>query len=265
MAIAIYKNLDETELDATVWRYLTFPKYVSMLVDGALWFSKLNILEDKFEGTLPKMAEAEMLADHQKLKRILHPSLHEMIDDMNRKNVKDGRELTVVNCWFLSDHESEKMWKEYANGSEGIAVQSSIRSLAENIYCDSQFSTIGKVQYVNLDLHSMSTYEANQAHERALLKQLKFSDEREVRITTMNFKGPMCVNMDGSAMKPEDYQGAKMNNFENRGLYIKADLSKLIKATVLAPDAPTWLELLVKRMSQLSNVSALVQRSRLET
>jgi len=49
------KNIDENELDNVVWRYLTFPKFISLLAYGALWFSKLNILQDKYEGTMPAM------------------------------------------------------------------------------------------------------------------------------------------------------------------------------------------------------------------
>jgi hypothetical protein len=110
----------------------------------------------------------------------------------------------------------------------------------------------------------MSHYEANQAQERAFLKRLKFEHENEVRVVAMNFKGPMCVNMEGEILKPEEYQGAGMNNFENPGLYIRSDLSGLITATVLAPGAPKWFELLVRRIVRLSKFGAPVERSRLE-
>ena len=80
----------------------------------------------------------------------------------------------------------------------------------------------------------------------------------------MNFKGPMCVNPDGTVLKPDEYQGANMNNFENPGLYIRADLRKLITSTVLAPDAAKWFELLVRRIVELSNAGRPVERSKLE-
>ena len=80
----------------------------------------------------------------------------------------------------------------------------------------------------------------------------------------MNIKGPMCVGMDGTPLKADDYQGTKMNNFENSGLYIRADLQRLVTSTVLAPSAPTWFELLVKRLVKLSGVGNTVRRSALE-
>jgi hypothetical protein len=264
MAIENYSNLEQSELDRTVWRYLTFPKYISLLTYGALWFSKLNVLIDKFEGTMPIRADTEMLAEHQKLKTVVDPALHEQIDNMNRKNVEDGRELIVANCWFVSEQESEGMWAEYADGSEGIAIKSTIRSLSHFVFCDPRFSKIGKVQYVDLNNHVMTLYDANQAQERAFLKRLELSHEHELRIVTMSLKGSMCINMDGTAMKHEDYEGAKMNNFENPGLYIRADLQRLIKSTVLAPGAPAWIEMLAKRLVHLSRVGGMVERSMLD-
>jgi hypothetical protein len=264
MAITSYKNIRQSDFDSTVWRYLSFPKYISLLTYGALWFSKLNILTDRYEGAMPRIADAEMLAEHQKLKDILHPTLHEQIESMNTRNVQDGRELIVVNCWFASENESDKMWKEYAGGTEGVAIKSTVGLLSQCVFCDPRLAMIGRVQYVDLNSHSMSLFEANQAHERAFLKTLEFCHEQEVRIATMNIKGPMCVNMDGTMLNPEQYQGANMNNFENPGLYIRADLRRLIKSTVLAPGASRWFELLVKRIVHLSGLDCSVERSMLE-
>jgi hypothetical protein len=55
-----------------------------------------------------------------------------------------------------------------------------------------------------------------------------------------------------------------MNNFENPGLYIRADLQRLIKSTVLAPGAPAWIEMLAKRLVHLSRVGGMVERSMLD-
>jgi hypothetical protein len=264
MSIQNYKNISQADLDKTVWRYLTFPKYISLLTYGALWFSKLNILTDKYEGSMPRMADMEMFAEHQKLKEMFDPAMHEQIDAMNTRNVESGRELTIVNCWFASEVESERMWTEYSRGSEGVAVKSTIRLLSQYVYCDPQFTTIGTVKYVDLSGHIMSHYEANQAQERAFLKGLDFRHEQEVRIATLNVKGSMCINFDGEALKPEEYRGGKMNNFDQPGLYIQADLQSLITTTVIAPGASQWFEQLVRRTAKLSKVGNSVERSKLE-
>jgi hypothetical protein len=98
-----YKNVDTSDLNKTVWRYLTFAKFISLLAYRAIWFSKLNSLIDKFEGSMPKPVEEQMTLEFQGLKKHFDPSLHNQIDDTNKRNVDSGRELTVVNCWFLAD------------------------------------------------------------------------------------------------------------------------------------------------------------------
>jgi hypothetical protein len=263
MAITKHKNLQGADLDKTVWRYVTFAKYISLMAYGAIWFSKLNILVDKEEGTMPAMPATEMQAQHLALKRHFESSLHEQFDNMVSRNVEDGREIIVVNCWFEDEHESKEMWAKYA-GSDGVAIKSTVRALTEHVFCDPQFSFIGRVQYVDLSKHVMSSYEANQAHERAYLKGLSFRREREIRISTINLRGPTCVNMDGTIPRPEEYTGARANNFENPGIFIKANIARLVHGTVVYPGAPVWFELLIRHLVRQSGIGGPVMRSTLE-
>ena len=53
----MYQELPIFELppdDATLWRYMDFTKFVSLLEKQALFFSKPDRLGDPFEGSLPK-------------------------------------------------------------------------------------------------------------------------------------------------------------------------------------------------------------------
>jgi hypothetical protein len=265
VAISKFKNLSESEFDNTVLRYLTFAKFISLITYQALWFSKLSILQDEFEGTLPSATEKILTTENQKSKIFFnHPDLHKQIDNWTSKNVSDGRELTVVNCWFLGEQESKVMWNEYVGHTEGVAIKSTIRKLIQYIFAWPEFSSIGKVKYVDFGSHVMSSYEANQAGERAFLKNLKFQHEQEVRIETMSLKTPHCVHMEGAPMKEEDYAGKNMNNFENPGLYIGVDIQNLIDEIILAPGSPAWFDLLVKRIVKLLSMKCAVIHSALK-
>lgn len=106
-------NLEENELDFTVWRYLTFPKFIHLISYGALWFCRLQELIDEFEGCMPEKPMAKMQKEHQKYKKVFtHPDHHKQIDDMAARNVSDGQSLTAVNCWFIGAEESQSMWGE---------------------------------------------------------------------------------------------------------------------------------------------------------
>lgn len=260
------KNISDDELDSTVWRYLTFPKFISLLAYGVLWFPKLNFLQDQLEGILPILSKKSMQQNNEKWKEIFPAAeLHWQTDKMADKNVEDGRELTVVNCWFLGEDESEKMWNNYVKNNEGVAITSTVRKLASYIYVDPQFSCIGKVKYINFESHEMNSYEAHQAHERAFLKSLSFTHEQEIRISTMNFKTPACVAMHGIPYTQEQVTGKNMNNFENVGLYIRANIEKLIDTIIIAPQATEWFELLIKRIIEMSKLNIQIKKSELGT
>ncbi len=48
-------RLGDLDPHVTIWRYFTFPKFISLLVTKALWFSKLSILTDALEGMTPEL------------------------------------------------------------------------------------------------------------------------------------------------------------------------------------------------------------------
>jgi hypothetical protein len=128
-----FERLRQGALDpnTSIWRYLTIPKFVSLVTTQALWFSKLQILDDHLEGTVPEPVRTKM-KNH-------FGEMEGWFPDEQRKhqvrrfvevNEYDGRELIVANCWFIGEHESKGMWDNYARGSDGVAVRSDARTLA---------------------------------------------------------------------------------------------------------------------------------------
>lgn len=260
-------NLDVSQLDKTVWRYMSFSKFISLLTYQSLWFSKLNLLQDQLEGMIPLFTKQRMDAENQKWKKIFkEPEHHKQIDAWNSTNENDGRELLVVNCWFIGDRESKKMWRDYGKSNESVAVKSTIGRLAQAVLLpkDHKISKLGKVSYVNHEMHDMNHYEGGQAHIRAFLKDQKYSAEQELRIVTMNFKTTTCVNMLGVPYSPDEVSGAGMNNFENPGLYVGVLLENLIGEVIIAPGAEDWFVNLVKRIVDLSPVNVPVSKSKMK-
>jgi hypothetical protein len=259
-----YKNLSEDKLNLVVCRYLTLPKFINMLAYSAIWFSKLNILQDQFEGMIPKQTKKNMFVDSQKWKQVFPEKLYHQIDSMIDRNEKDSRELLVVNCWYLGKADSLKMWKEYGGDSGGIAIQSTVRKLAQYVCVQPEYSHIGKVKYIDFDTYEMTLYEANQGCERAFLKDQKYIGENEIRLVTMNLKHPRCVSVDGYPYTQEQCSGKNMNNFENSGLYIGIDFSLLVDSVILAPGSPAWIEKTVSKILKMSNLPILILKARIE-
>lgn len=258
------RDLKQDDMDLTVWRYLPFSKFVSLLVYQAIWFSKLNILQDQFEGMMPEATKEMMQAHHQELKKDFAPQYHSQFDEMASRNEQDSRELLVVSCWFLGESESESMWLEYGGINEAVAIKSTVKQLIENVGVphDKHATHIGRVTYVDHKTHMMTEYHANQGHERAFLKDAEqFQHEKELRIVTMNLKSQYCVSPEGKPYKESEVQGKNMNNYENAGLYIAVRLQQLISEIRVSPKADDWFYLLVKRIMELNNFGISVKRS----
>ena len=249
----------------TVWRYLTFAKFISVLELSALWMSRLGNLLDQFEGALPDKTRENMIASNLKWRATFEerPELQEQLAGMTDRNVADGRNVLVVNCWFLGESESPQMWKEYVGSTEGVAIRSTLKRLDQSILAKQEFTTIGKVNYVDFSRYDMGIYTGSRAGERALLKAKKYSFENEVRIVTHNLVCPGCLNPDGSPPTRTQLDGPGMYDPNRPGLYLQVKLRMLIETVITAPGAAPWFNDLVAKLCKRYQLDATVEKSKL--
>lgn len=259
-------NLSESDLDldTVVWRYLPFSKFVSMISYEALWFCRLSFLTDKFEGTLPYRTFEKTKAQDDVWKSLFtHPDHQREIEEWAERNVEDGQSLIAVNCWFIGDDESERMWQDYVVSSEGVAIRSTIRKLRESIYLPRDFSFIGRVNYVDFDQYEMTLYEGAQAHHRAFLKdRVRFEHEQELRILTMNFRTDVCLDPLGRPLTHKELVGGGMNNFHEPGIHVRVKLDQLFDTIVVAPGAQDWFYNLMQHIQIKAGINWQVRRSK---
>ena len=123
---------------------MDFTKYVSMLARQALFFARVDRLDDPFEGSLSPLNVA------------LRPHLYSDLPDGDRdalvNNIgpalKTVRQYHLVNCWHENKVESDFMWKLYAKDNAGVAVKTRFDSLA-TCFTGAQDVNIGRVNYVD--------------------------------------------------------------------------------------------------------------------
>ena len=108
-------------LDAVLWRYMDFTKYVSLLEKQALFFARADKLGDPFEGSFSKVNKA--LRSTLYKDKISEDSLLGW-----KQFTKESRRFTLINCWHENSHESEAMWKLYAREKDGIAIKTDFDS-----------------------------------------------------------------------------------------------------------------------------------------
>jgi hypothetical protein len=232
-------HLDAIDPDTVIWRYLTFAKFSKLVSLRALWFAKLGIFEDIEEGMTPDIARQQLKAQHRDMETWFpdeerRSQVRRFVED----NERFGRDLIVASCWFIGDSESRRMWDEYSNESTGVAIRSTVGALERALtQALPEKWWIGRVKYIDrASYEGMNAYTGSQAHERAFLKSPSFAHESELRVATMNFVMPGCLNPDGLPQSDNQQRGL-IDVSDGPGVYVLAQLNGLIAEARAAPGA----------------------------
>ena len=207
--------------DIRIWRYLDFTKFVYLIQNEALFFSRADRVGDKFEGSFPKIT----IESREK-------KFDQKHSDMKSRYAKKFKNVILINCWHMNDYESEAMWKLYLRSNEGVAIQSTYKRLIGSLERDTLNQVyIGKVKYI--DYNSESFQEGN-IFQPYLFKRKSFEHEKELR--AINLYRDANVNSPDFLIK----------DFGFNGINITVDLNVLIEHVYVSPYAPQWFFNLVK-------------------
>jgi hypothetical protein len=239
-------------IDATIWRYMDFPKFVDLIDRSTLFFSRADRLGDSWEGSLSR---ATLQIEAAQLRRGISNT------ERGERNVEQLREdsaryrerlamFIMVCCWHEADHESAAMWKMYACEGAGIAVRSSFgaleRALPRNF---PQFIYAGRVRYID---YAQQPVPSSNSYFPFLFKRSSYDHEREVRAM---FDASTLENLHPSYLNPPMIES---------GVHVPVDLDLLISAIHVAPAVPSWLFDLVTRTATRYGLRASVVRSSLD-
>lgn len=190
--------------DQPLWRYMPFNRLKDLVEQRALYFSRADVFDDKFEGIQPGV-------------------------NMDSGVVGLRREFTFINCWFQGPTESNVMWRSYAP-SDGVLIRTSYRHLHDSLCPFEEPVYIGKVKYFNY-----KTYFSDTRHtgwrplwDRELgslslyfCKRLEFVSENEVRAVVQY---PI----------PDDFEYEPP---AERGVLVPVNLGDLIERVIANPQA----------------------------
>ena len=121
---------------AKAWRYMSFGRFVWMLKKKALWLTRVDRLEDAWEGLFSeKELHAIVEASTSGVRSRTRMTDADMAD--LRRKLSDAaraqRERFFVNCWRASKSESHAMWSIYCSSKEGVAIQTTLSKLQESV------------------------------------------------------------------------------------------------------------------------------------
>lgn len=240
------------EVDQALWRYMDFSKFVAMMQQGGLYFTRASNFSDPFEAAAGIASQENVWNQHYLdfFKRaVVTPPPGFPISEMTEVEVdreaarlleqlKTGyaraRDL-LVSCWHLNDVESEALWQIYCSpGAPGVAVRTNVDRLWRAIR-NEPGANVGKVHYIDFKQGFSS------GDQRIYCKRSSLAHEREVR-----------------AVIPND-RAAKLD-----GRLMPCDVNDLIEQVVVSPYAPPWFQSVVKETIKKFGYSLPVEISEIE-
>ena len=241
--------------DETLWRYMSTHKFASLLAEAALFFVRIDQLEDEYEGSAAKPYRASRAKYNGK-------ELNSCCFEALEIDLRERRRFTLVNCWQRSTHESDAMWRLYCPDKEGIAVKTTVGSLKHSLL-GAEPVFIGEVLYSDYDEPFVRTAPAGQASftmgSPAVRKRHHFEYEQEVRaVIDFSSLARKSLHQCGVALP---LISPDAPDICEKGVFYPVDLSTLIKEVVLSPYAGAALEPSVKRSIRASGLNIPVRRS----
>ncbi|MCP1124519.1 hypothetical protein NKR74_14605 [Bacillus sp. 3103sda1] len=224
-----------------IWRYMDFAKFVSLLNEQSLFFTRIDKFEDRFEGSFS-------VANEQ-----LRPAVYggnppsQAMYYATEKIFNETKPFIIANCWHINPHESAAMWKLYLKSNEGIAIQSTFKRLADSFTETSKDVYIEKIRYIDYEKDWM--HEGN-VYYPLLHKRKSFEHEKELR-----------AFIDESYMDEEDkICGPSISG----GINVSVNVETLIENIYVSPDAPKWFSDLVKSITNKYGIQKPVEQSKLK-
>jgi len=258
-----HPTFSEPDPNAIVWRYIDFPKLVSLLDRKALFFVKASKLIDPFEGTLPefnKISRPSVYAGY-KDKFPDDESFNKFIDSVHdlEQTFKLLKPTTLINSWYINEYESAAMWDLYSHRNTGIAIQSNFKNLSES-FKDNKDDVvwIGKVNYIDFNKEWMNEWNVSEAF---IIKRKSFEHEHELRAITclpeIGFGDPILSESDKLRERISPVPKRKLDPAQliDSGKYVHVNLDILIEQVYVSPLAKPWFIEVVKSILAKFNIS----------
>lgn len=238
-------NIEESELDAFMWRYMDFTKFIDLIENSSIFFPIVDLFEDKLEGVHNAIGENDFydITNEGKFIRIDKPLDYRQEENSSKfksflsRLVEEIRTSVGISCWRISQHESHAMWKVFLNSNEGVAIKTTPKDFIESIQVQNDFQNtyLGKVKYID---YKNDKVPIDNMFNALFHKNIYFEHEKELRILLYevnNNKKPTFDLRNLKAMTPP-------------GVSVSLDYKKMIKEVVVSPYAPKWFFDLIKKL-----------------
>lgn len=180
-----------------LWKYMNIHKFLSFMIGRKIFYSRLDQLEDAYEGINQKHLTQLLFHERNASDGILdvsHPAYERFFPRTQLRKMeaefKSKQKLNFVTCWIAGSRESAGMWNLY---SEPGSVAIKIRYQDLKKYLESKTYQLESKQVVKEILYGKVTYrdfrDNSQLSSKSFLvkntafrKDISFSHENEFRV-----------------------------------------------------------------------------------
>ena len=231
-----HPDFETPESSTQLWRYMDFVSLVWILQNSALWFSRADYFEDKWEGAYPIPSINALKAEVREVAHGVFLSDWESFSP----GIAQLKKTIFINCWYANDYESAAMWQIYAGAGNSIALRSTIGSLINSLREDKKKIHIGKIKYIDYEKDFLR---GDSLFVPYLRKRKSFAHESEVRLIMWSLE---AENSDS-----EDVNSLIENALP--GHAIKVNLDQMIDRIFISPKAKPWFLDLVRDVLKTYN------------
>ena len=259
MALYEHECFIPLEKGATLWRYLDFERFKSLLETKSLFFCRADKFSDPFEGSLPKIEADYRIKEERRTAAAVGREFNEEIALNNilglqslHQKLKRG---TTVNCWHINNNESDAMWRLYLKDNEGVAIQTTKEKIYEVIDNANEKIGTSKVRYLNYDTgawyHSTDyPHTGYNLYIPLVHKRIEFIHENEFRL----------IHDVSEAVDDEKYWESQTNH---KGKLISVDIVNLIQKIYLPPTVDPQTTLRIEEMAKSLGYNFQFEKSKL--
>ena len=236
---------------AKIWRFMSIAELVSLLSKRALFFTRPDKLEDQFEGSLPKLVVTKAEVGFEKLTPMGQTILR---DTRQHYGYLQSKLWTMVNCWYLNEHESAAMWKLHA--ADGISIQSTFERFVDAVAPATRKIYLGQVRYLDYEKEGWDISADPRTIWSIFHKRKSFEHENE-------FRAAICEPIPGGIYNCAEGPGYVSPN-GTPGMSVQVDLGRLIEKIHVAPGSPPWIQDVVKTITDSYDLGGAVVSSQLD-
>jgi hypothetical protein len=256
----------------TIWRYMSFSKFMSLVSSGRLWFARADILQasDPMEGRVP---DAQVEANNEFLRSMnlvpmtdgcgneVHSSgqrgEHSVV--MNARHDYFERYHTYINCWHVGNVENFAMWRVYGEDSNCLAIKSTVGDLRRALgKSDNYRIYAGKMNYVDYSDPEIFKQPMPNGFTKYLNKSLyyKYEDELRLIFSDHGAVSDLIPNKHEYHMEPDEREIKKIP----AGVRVPIDVKALVNEIVLGPDCEPWFVEMLQGLVKSETIKEMAER-----